>query len=80
MKPSQPRLMEIQKRSMNWLPKPSLYDEQADKRAKQKAAHEEFISTTSSLTTTVSNLLTDQTVEMGNIISDVVKARISKSV
>ena len=72
--------MLVQKRTMNWLPKPSLYNEMAAKRAKQKAAHQAFISSTSSLTTTVSNLLTNQTVEMGNIISNVVKARLIKSV
>ena len=65
---------------MNWLPKPSLYSEMAATRAKQKAAHQAFISSTSSLTTTVSNLLNNQTTEMGNIISNVVKARLVKSV
>jgi hypothetical protein len=72
--------MLVQKRTMNWLPKPSLYSEMAAKRAKQKAAHQAFISSTSSLTTTVSNLLNNQTTEMGNIISNVVKARLVKSV
>jgi hypothetical protein len=39
---------------MNWLPKPSLDHEHAAKRAKQRAAHQNFIDTSSSLAMTVS--------------------------
>lgn len=77
---SQLLTMRIEKRSMNWLPRPSLYDEQAAKRAKQKAAHQAFLSSTSNLTTTVSGIMTNQVVEMGNIVANVVKARLSKTV
>ena len=72
--------MIIQKRTLGWLPKPSLYNEMAAKRAKQKAAHQAFLSSTSNLTTTVSGIMTNQVVEMGNIVANVVKARLSKTV
>ncbi len=65
---------------MNWLPRPSLYDEQAARRAKQRAAHDDFISSSSNLTTTVSSIMTNQVVEMGNIVAKTVKARLAKTV
>jgi len=41
--------MQVTKRTMNWLPKPSLYNEQAAKRAKQKATHQTFLANQSAL-------------------------------
>lgn len=68
--------MQIQKRTLGWLPKPSLYNEMAAKRAKQKANHEAFLSSTSGLTDTVSSINMNQTTEMGNIVSRVAMARL----
>jgi hypothetical protein len=41
---------------MNWLPKPSLYDEQAAKRAKQKANHQTFLANQSALAEAVGSI------------------------
>jgi len=68
--------MQIQKRTMGWLPKPSLYNEMAAKRAKQKAAHQEFLATTSSLTDTVASINMNRVTETGNIVSRVALARL----
>ena len=67
--------MLIQKRTMGWLPKPSLYNEMAATRAKQKANHQAFIASTSSLTTTVTSINTTRVQEMGNIVSKIALAR-----
>ena len=72
--------MRIEKRSLNWLPKPSLYAQASYQRAKQKAAHQSFVASTSSLTSTVSSINTNQVVEMGNIVSKVALARMGKKV
>jgi hypothetical protein len=63
---------------MNWLPKPSLDHEHAAKRAKQRAAHQNFIDTSSSLAMTVSSIMTNQVIESGNILAKVVQARLSR--
>ena len=70
--------MNIQKRTLGWLPKPSLYNEMAYKRAKQKANHQAFLSSTSSLTSVVSNINTNQVTEMVNITSKIAYARLTK--
>ena len=70
--------MRIEKRTMNWLPKPSLYQEAAAKRAKQKAAHQEFINNTSSLASTVANINTTFVQETTNIVANAALARIGK--
>ena len=67
--------MIIQQRSLGGLPKPSLYNEMAAKRAKQKANHQAFIASTSSLTSTVTSINSTQVQEMGNIISKIALAR-----
>jgi hypothetical protein len=68
--------MIIQKRSMNWLPKRSLYNEAAYKAAKQKAAHQAFLGSTSGITDTVTAINVNQVKEMGNITSNIVLARL----
>lgn len=70
--------MRIQKRTMNWLPKPSLYNEAAAKRAKMKASHQSYLSSLSGVADTISNIQINQSVEMGNIVSKVAMARIGK--
>ena len=72
--------MQIQKRTMNWLPKPSLYHEAAAKRAKQRATHQAFINNTSSLATAVTNIVSNQVIETSNIVSRVALARLKKTV
>jgi hypothetical protein len=68
--------MQIQKRSMNWLPRASLYNEQAAKRAKQKAAHQEFLSSQTNLTSTIGDIMNTNMTETTNIVSKVALARI----
>jgi hypothetical protein len=70
--------MKIQKRTLGWLPKPSLYNEMAAKRAKQKANHQAFINSTSGLTGIVSGIMANKTAEMTNIVATVALARINK--
>ena len=68
--------MRIAKRTMNWLPKPSLYNEQAARRAKQKAVHREFLSSQSNLAATIGGIMTNNTTQMTNIVSNIALQRL----
>lgn len=68
--------MQIQKRTLNWLPKASLYNEQTAMRAKQKAAHQEFLSTQSSLSSTVSGIMTSNMQGTTDLVSNIALARL----
>ena len=68
--------MQIQKRTMNWLPKASLYNEQAAKRAKQKSAHQAFLSSQSNLSSTIGSIMTTNTQGVTEIVSNVALARL----
>lgn len=68
--------MQIQKRTMNWMPRASLYNEQQAKREKQRANHEEFLSNQSSLTSTIGNIMNTNMTETTNIVSKIALARI----
>lgn len=71
--------MQIQKRSLNWLPRASAHDEAVASRAKRKATHEAFISSQSSLMSTVSAVQTNKVSETVNITSRVALARLGKT-
>lgn len=68
--------MQIQKRTLGWLPKPSLYAEQTAKAAKQRASHADFLSTQSSLQSSVSDIMNSNASETTNIVSKIALARI----
>ncbi len=69
--------MQIQKRTLNWLPKASLYNEQAANRAKQKATHQDFLSNSSNLAASIGDIMTNNTAETTNIVSKVALARLA---
>ncbi|RYE07596.1 MAG: hypothetical protein EOP22_17090 [Hyphomicrobiales bacterium] len=68
--------MQIQKRTLGWLPKPSLYNEQAAKAAKQRASHKAFLGSQSNLQGSVSDIMNTKAVETTNLVSKVALARI----
>jgi hypothetical protein len=68
--------MQIEKRTLNWLPRASLYDEAQAKRAKQKAAHEEFLSSQASLANTIGSIQSDYTIGAGQLVGDIAAARL----
>ena len=68
--------MQIQKRTMNWLPRASLYNEQAYKRQKQKAAHQEFLSSQSNLSSTIGSIVTSNMQGMTDIVSNIALKRL----
>lgn len=69
--------MQIQKRTMNWLPKASLYNEQAAKRAKQKAGHQAFLSGQTNLASTIGGIMTTNVQETTNLVSNIALKRLS---
>lgn len=68
--------MRIEKRTMGWLPRASLYDEAQAKRANQKAAHQEFLSSQSSLANTIGSIQSDYAIGAGNLIADIAATRL----
>ncbi|HWA18028.1 MAG TPA: hypothetical protein VG757_03465 [Devosia sp.] len=68
--------MRIEKRTMNWLPRPSLYEDMQAKRAKQKAAHEEFLSSQSNLANTIGSIQSDFTIGQGTLVADIAATRL----
>ncbi len=68
--------MRIEKRSLNWLPRASLYNEQAAQRAKQKAAHQSFLDTQSSFASSIGSIQSDFQTQSSNLLSQAVAARL----
>ena len=68
--------MQIQKRTLGWLPRPSLYNEQTAKAAKQRANHQSFIASQSSLQSSVSGIMTSNTQGVTEIVSNIALARL----
>lgn len=68
--------MQIQKRTLNWLPKPSLYAEQAAKRAKQKATHQNFLNNQVNLTSTIGSIMNANMTGTTEIVSNIALARL----
>jgi hypothetical protein len=68
--------MRIEKRTMNWLPKPSLYHEQATKRAKQRAANQTFMNNQSGLANAIGGIMTANSQEQSNIVSRIAMSRL----
>lgn len=68
--------MQIQKRTMNWLPKPSLYQEQAAKQAKRRASNQAFMSSQSGLANAIGGIMSANSQEQSNIVSRVAMERL----
>lgn len=68
--------MRIEKRTMNWLPKPSLYQEQAAKQAKRRAANQAFMSNQSGLANAIGNIMSANSQEQSNIVSRIAMDRL----
>lgn len=68
--------MQIQKRTMNWLPRPSMYAAAAAARQKQRAQHDEFLSNQTSLASAFSTAQANELTESVNLASKVALARI----
>ena len=66
--------MQIQKRTMNWLPRASLYNEAQAQREKQKATHQEFLSSQSNLANTIGSIQSDYSTELGKIVGNIATA------
>jgi hypothetical protein len=67
--------MIIQKRTLGWLPRPSLYNEQAAARAKQKATHQDFMSNSASFQSSFSSIQSDYTSGITEIVSNIALTR-----
>lgn len=61
---------------MNWLPRASLYNEQAQMRARRQAAHQQFLSSQSSLASAISSVMTTNTQGTTEIVSNIALKRL----
>jgi hypothetical protein len=68
--------MRIEKRTMNWLPRTSLYNEQAQIRARRQAAHQQFLSSQSTLASAIGNIMTSSTQGTTEIVSNIALKRL----
>ena len=68
--------MIIQKRTMGWLPKPTVYNTVATANAKRKASNETFMSNQTSVATSFTSIQANYTTESGNIVSRIAAARL----
>jgi len=71
--------MQIEKRTMNWLPRASAYSEATAARAKRKASNETFMAGQSSLMSTISSVQMNKVTETVNITSRIALARVTKT-
>ncbi len=71
--------MQIQKRSMNWIPKRSLYNEMAMNRAKLKANARAYLEKNAAIADTFSQIVINDAVEAGSIASRMAMGRIVKT-
>jgi hypothetical protein len=68
--------MQIQKRSMNWLPRPSLYEEAENARLKRKAYAQDDIAKSQALASGLIGSATNNTGEQINLTLRIAAARI----
>lgn len=68
--------MQIQKRTMNWLPKTSLYHESTARRARLKSQSQTFLANQSNLAGTIGNIMTNNMTETTNIVSRIAMQRL----
>ena len=71
--------MQIQKRSMNWIPRRSLYNETVMNRAKLRANAREYMDRNASIASAFSQIQINDAFEAGNIASKAAMRRIIKS-
>jgi hypothetical protein len=69
--------MIVQKRSLNWLPRPSLYDQQASARARMQATHNQFLGRQTDFFDKISAIQADALVQTGQLISKIAVSRIT---
>lgn len=71
------RRMQIVKRTMNWLPRASAYDEAVARQKKSKELSEAFIATSSALAQSFDTMRNDEVAGMGEIISNIAAKRLN---
>jgi hypothetical protein len=71
--------MQVEKRSMNWLPRESAWDEAQARREKRKAINYAFIEQQSAIASAVQTVRDDLVFGMAEITAQVAAARVSKT-
>jgi hypothetical protein len=70
--------MEIVKRSLNWLPRQSMYEEAQQRRAQRREAAYSFIATQQTLASAVSSAYVNYTMGMAEITGQTAANRVNK--
>lgn len=71
--------MRIEKRSMNWLPRPSAYDQVRQQNARRREANQSFIDSQQSLVNTIGNIMTSYNTGIAELAASATLARVKKS-
>lgn len=70
--------MQIEKRTLNWLPRQSMYDEAQAQRAKRREVNESFIAGQQSLASAVSAAYVNYTMGMAEITGQTAADRVNR--
>lgn len=68
--------MKIEKRTLNWLPRQSMYDEAVERRQKRKEQAESFISAQSAAASTFGSIQQSLVAGAGEITSNIAASRL----
>lgn len=71
--------MQIEKRSMNWLPRPSTYDYVNSQNAKRRESNDSFIASQNAVASTITNVMTNYSSGLSEIVARVSYDRVIKS-
>jgi hypothetical protein len=71
--------MQVEKRSLNWLPKPSAWDLAQSQREKRKANSEAYIANNDSVASTFQGVRDNLTYGMAELTAKIASARVSKT-
>ena len=69
-------MVEVVKRSLNWMPRPSMYDETVDRRAKRKEQAEAFIANQSAIASSIGSIQSSLVSGSTEITSNIAAARL----
>lgn len=72
-------VMRIEKRSMNWLPRPSAYDQIRQQNARRREAHQSFINSQQSLVNAIGNIMSNYNTSISELAASATLARVRKS-
>jgi hypothetical protein len=72
--------MQVVKRTLNWLPRQSMYEQAQEQRAKRREANEAFVSGQQTMMAAFTSASQNYTMGIAEITAQVASARVSKQI